>query len=71
MNATTSVAIVRTPRDHYRMVWVAITTITSLQLDSLLSNGGCNYTVSESQSTVELFSLKFNSGLRHISSLSA
>ena len=34
MNATTSVAIVRTPRDHYRMVWVAITTITSLQLDS-------------------------------------
>ena len=31
MNVMTSVAIVRAPRDHYREVWAAITTITSLQ----------------------------------------
>ena len=31
INTMTSVAIVRTPRDHYRLVWAAITTITSLQ----------------------------------------
>ena len=31
LNVITDVAIVRAPRDYYRLVWSAVTIITSLQ----------------------------------------
>ena len=31
LNATTNIAVLRVPRDHYRWVWSAISTMTTLQ----------------------------------------
>ena len=38
LNAITNIAVLRVPRDHYRWVWSAISTMTTLQSTSRAIN---------------------------------